>query len=77
MPKDWPLGMPPSLSIPAKSNSLTTGGSGQVAAYGSTLSPPRTMATGISRPSAAYMRWCLAPSWWMWQWKMADRGAVA
>ncbi len=43
------------------------GGSGAVAAYGSTLSPPSTMATGIAHPRFFQLRQWRAPSWCMCQ----------
>ena len=56
------IGIPRPWRNPAISSSLIPGGRGAVAAYGSTLSPPRQMAMGIGSPARFQLRQCAAPS---------------
>ena len=67
-------GMPRPCKKPHISSSLMPGGSGAVAPYGMTLSPPRQMAIGMRCPSFFQLRQCEAPSWCMCQCMASDVG---
>ena len=56
------IGIPRPLRNPAMSSSLMPGGSGAVAAYGITLSPPSAIAIGMRWPACFQLRQCAAPS---------------
>ena len=59
--------MPASFRKPAMRCSGIPGGSGAVAEYGRTDSPPSTIAQGIGLPVFFHALQCAAPSWCMCQ----------
>jgi len=56
------IGIPRPFRKPHMRSSLIPGGSGAVAPYTITLSPPKQIAIGMRSPSAFQLRQCAAPS---------------